>query len=84
MHQQSSAQSQYDAQAVELAVVQPVHYVAPQVQYAAQPVAGGLPVDHPFAGVDRRISRAARRRVHSRERRVRRTRAGVRSQLPTW
>jgi hypothetical protein len=47
-------------------------------------VAGGLPANRPFAGVDRRISRAARRRVHSRERRVRRTRAGVRSQLPTW
>jgi hypothetical protein len=47
-------------------------------------MAGRLPADHPFAGVDRRISRAARRRVHSRERRVRRTRAAVRSQLPIW
>ncbi|MEV6287209.1 hypothetical protein [Kribbella sp. NPDC051770] len=55
-------------------------------QHAAQPVhpAAGLPADHPFAGVHRRISRAARRRVHSRDRRVRRLRAAVRNQSPTW
>ncbi|MGC4936327.1 hypothetical protein [Kribbella sp. DT2] len=62
-----------------------------QAQYAAQPVVQyvgqpsyGLSADHPFAGVERRISRAARRRVHSRERRVRRTRAAAWSQAPTW
>jgi hypothetical protein len=58
-----------------------------QPQYAVQPVpqpTTGLPADHPFAGAERRISRAARRRVHSRERRVRRTRASARSQSPTW
>ncbi|WP_432944272.1 hypothetical protein ACQPXM_02455 [Kribbella sp. CA-253562] len=82
MHQQYSPQPQYAAQPVEYAA-QP-QYAAQPVQYAAQPVAGRLPADHPLAGVDRRISRAARRRVHSRERRIRRTRAAVRSQLPTW
>jgi hypothetical protein len=38
-----------------------------QPSYAAQ-----LPADHPLAGAHRTISRAARRRVHSRERRIRR------------
>lgn len=44
--------------------------------YAAQ-----LPADHPFAGARRTISRAARRRVHSRDRRVRRNRPAY---WPTW
>jgi hypothetical protein len=70
-------QSQYPAQPVVQYAVQPV------VQYAVQPAAG-LPADHPFAGAARRISRAARRRVHSRDRRVRRTRAAAWSQSATW
>ena len=70
-------QAQYAAQPV-------VQYAAqPTVQYAVQPAAG-LPADHPFAGVERRISRAARRRVHSRDRRVRRVRAAAWSQSATW
>ncbi|MEU4390486.1 hypothetical protein [Kribbella sp. NPDC023855] len=32
----------------------------------------------------RKLSRAARRRVHARERRVRRTQRSLRAQLPTW
>ncbi|MEU4288909.1 hypothetical protein AB0E63_11870 [Kribbella sp. NPDC026596] len=35
-------------------------------------------------GESRKISRAARRRVHAREYRVRRTQKAARSQLPTW
>ena len=49
---------------------QPVQHFA---EYAARPAAAA----HPFAGVERRISRAARRRVHSRERRVRRARTAA-------
>lgn len=35
-------------------------------------------------GAKRKLSRAARRRVHARERRVRRTQRTARAQLPTW
>ncbi len=76
MHQQA----QYAAQPIVQYAGQPVQQV---VQYAVAPV-HGLPADHPFAGAARRISRAARRRVHSRECRVRRTRAAAWSQAPTW
>ncbi|MEV5961698.1 hypothetical protein AB0L70_08040 [Kribbella sp. NPDC051952] len=37
-----------------------------------------------FDGERRKISRAARRRVHARENRVRRTQKSARAQLPTW
>ncbi|WP_433164832.1 hypothetical protein [Kribbella sp. CA-247076] len=35
-------------------------------------------------GSRRKISRAAKRRVHAREHRVRRTQKATRAQLPTW
>jgi hypothetical protein len=35
-------------------------------------------------GSPRKISRAARRRVHAREHRVRRTQKAARAQLPVW
>ncbi|MFG1818640.1 hypothetical protein ACGFIF_33095 [Kribbella sp. NPDC049174] len=35
-------------------------------------------------GAPRKISRAARRRVHAREYRVRRTQKAARAQLPVW
>lgn len=81
-------QTEYAAQPVAQYVGQPVAQYAGQPvqqvgQHAARP-AGGLPADHPFAGAERRISRAARRRVHSRERRVRRTRAAAWSQASSW
>ena len=37
-----------------------------------------------FAAEPRKISRAARRRVHAREHRVRRTQKAARAQLPVW
>ncbi|TCM49187.1 hypothetical protein [Kribbella sp. VKM Ac-2568] len=40
-----------------------------------------IPTDQ--AEAPRKISRAARRRVHARERRVRRTQRSLRAQLPT-
>ncbi|MDX2974469.1 hypothetical protein PWY87_28765 [Kribbella solani] len=38
----------------------------------------------PVSNERRRISRAARRRVHARELRVRRTQKDARAQLPVW
>ena len=41
-----------------------------------------IPMDP--AEAPRKISRAARRRVHAREHRVRRTQKAARAQLPVW
>jgi hypothetical protein len=49
---------------------------AAAAQYPSTPTEPG--------GARRKLSRAARRRVHAREHRVRRTQRTARAQLPTW
>ncbi|TCN39220.1 hypothetical protein EV644_107189 [Kribbella orskensis] len=77
------------------ATPQPHPYAEPAPhQYSGAPYAALVPQPHPYAGPEvhpaeptaerRKISRAARRRVHARERRVRRTRGQLPTYRPAW